>query len=153
MIPPQARGCKPRRRKGRGRYSPVVDEPALPGIGIDLVEVERFRASLERGGQAFLDKLFTPGEQADCGGRADPAPHYAARFAVKEAAMKALGRGYGQEGVGFRDFELLKDDGGRPSLRLHGAAAEFARARGLRGLRVSLTHTATSAGAVVLAEL
>ncbi|MBC8327932.1 MAG: holo-ACP synthase [Planctomycetes bacterium] len=124
----------------------------MPAVGIDLVDVDRLRASIERGGQAFLDKVYTPAEQAYCGSRKDPAPHYAARFAAKEAAMKAIGSGFGQDGVGFRDFELLKDDAGRPRLELHGAAAERARERGVRSLRVSITHTDHGAAAVVVAE-
>ncbi len=124
----------------------------IPAIGIDLVDVGRLRDSIERGGQAFLDKVYTADEQAYCAGRADPAPHYAARFAAKEAAMKALGYGFGQGGVGFRDFELLRDDAGRPRLQLAGAAAERARESGVRGLRVSITHTDHGAAAVVVAE-
>ncbi len=152
MIPAQRAARNRRGRIPGGRYPPSVIPDGIPGVGIDLVEVERFRASMERGGQAFLDKLFSPAEQADCASRADPAPHFAARFAAKEAAMKAIGHGYGQDGVGFRDFELHREESGRPRLELQGAAAELARAHGLRGLRVSITHTRTSAGAVVIAE-
>lgn len=125
----------------------------IPGVGIDLVEVSRIRASVERGGQAFLDKVFTAAEQAECAGRADPAMHLAARFAAKEAAMKALGSGFGQHGVGFHDFELRKDEAGRPFLAVAGAAAKLAREHGLRGFRVSISHTATLAAAVVMAEV
>ncbi|HBF22258.1 MAG TPA: hypothetical protein DDW23_00460, partial [Planctomycetes bacterium] len=73
------------------------------GVGIDLVEIDRFRVSLETGGEKILNKLFTAQEQASCNTRKDPIPHYAARFAAKEAAMKALGTGW-TRGVAFTDF-------------------------------------------------
>ncbi|RMH05267.1 MAG: holo-[acyl-carrier-protein] synthase [Planctomycetota bacterium] len=152
MIPPAAVRRKPRPAIGGGRYPPAVLPQDLPGLGIDLVEVARIRAAIERSGDTFLARVFTPAEREYCAGRREPAIHYAARFAAKEAGMKALGAGFGQSGVGFQDFELLRDARGRPRLALHGAAAEIARRRGLRGLRVSITHTNGMAAAVVVAE-
>ncbi len=121
-----------------------------PGLGVDLVEVERFRSSLEHGGPAFRDRLFTAAEQAECEARPDPAPHYAARFAVKEAAMKALGTGW-SGGLAFTDFEVHSDGRSAPGLQLRGRAAERAREAGILAWRVSLSHTRALAVAVVLA--
>jgi holo-[acyl-carrier protein] synthase len=132
-------------------YLEYVNFTAAPGIGIDLVEVERFRSALEKGGQDFKDRLFTPNEQSSCENRADPPIHYAARWAAKEAAMKALGSGFAQ-GVGFKDFELLSDGSTPPQLILHGKAAELATERQIRGMRVSISHTDSTAAAVVLAD-
>ena len=123
-----------------------------PGVGIDLVEIERFRAVMERNGQRLLDRVFTPAEQRSCESRADPPVHYAARFAAKEAAMKALGTGWGQHGVGFLQFEIQSDGKTAPRLLLTGKAAELAGQAELRGMRVSLTHSETTAGAVVVAD-
>lgn len=121
-----------------------------PGVGFDLVDVDRFRLAMERNGRRFRERVFTPQEQAECDGRADPILHYAARFAAKEAGMKALGTGW-SGGVGFRDFEVHSNGKQAPRLELHGKAAEVAQRLGLRGLRVSLSHTERSAGAAVVA--
>ena len=87
-----------------------MSEPAAapPGLGIDLVSVARFRDSVESGGQAFLDRIFTGNEQQDCLSRKEPHPSLAARFAAKEAVMKALGTGWGA-GVRFQDIECCFD--------------------------------------------
>jgi holo-[acyl-carrier protein] synthase len=121
-----------------------------PGLGIDLVSVARFRTSVEDGGQAFLDRVFTPEEQQDCLRRKHPHPSLAARFAAKEAVMKALGTGW-SAGVRFRDIEVASDEAGVPRLRLHGRAAELADAADFGELRVSLSHTDEQATAVVVA--
>lgn len=123
---------------------------APPGLGIDLVSVPRFRDSVENGGQAFLDRIFTGDEQQDCLSRKEPHPSLAARFAAKEAVMKALGTGWGA-GVRFQDIEVHADDAGAPRLRLHGRAAELAAEAGFGDMRVSLSHTDEQATAVVLA--
>lgn len=121
-----------------------------PGLGLDLVDLDRFRRALERGGEAFLRRIFTAAERAECARRPDPAPHLAARFAAKEAAMKALGTGW-TRGVAFLDLEVRSDGARPPSLEVRGRAAEVLAEQGFRGLRVSLTHTARTAGAVVQA--
>ncbi|MCH2112846.1 MAG: holo-ACP synthase [Planctomycetes bacterium] len=125
--------------------------PPGGGLGIDLIEIERFRQSLAKGAESFLNRLFTPAEQAQCEQRADPAMHYAARWAAKEACMKALGAGFGQQGVSFLDFEIASSGSEPPRVILQGSAAEIAQERGLHGIHISLTHTDTTAGAVALA--
>ncbi len=118
------------------------------GVGIDLVDVDRFRLSLQRT-PSMRERMFTEGERAYAETANDPTERYAARFAAKEAVMKAMGVGLGA--FGFHDVEVLRDDGGRPSLRVVGAAELLAVERGVAGWQLSLTHTATSAGAVVVA--
>jgi holo-[acyl-carrier protein] synthase len=118
------------------------------GVGIDLVDVERFRTSLART-PSMRQLMFTEGERAYAETAVDPTERYAARFAAKEAVMKALGVGLGA--FGFHDVEVLRDDGGRPSLRVVGPAQALASERGVGAWQISLTHTATSAGAVVVA--
>ncbi|MBA2240716.1 MAG: holo-ACP synthase [Solirubrobacterales bacterium] len=116
---------------------------AAPGIGVDLIEIERIERALERR-PALAERLFRPGELAYARGRRRPSQHLAARFAAKEAVIKALGR----SGLSPRDIEVLGGGGEPPSLRLHGPAAEVAAELGLE-LSVSLTHTREHAAAVV----
>jgi holo-[acyl-carrier protein] synthase len=134
-----------------GAESTVVTDASLGvrGLGTDLVEVERFRLALRRRA-SLSERLFTEGEQAYACEHRDPASRLAVRFGAKEAVMKALGVGLGA--FAFRDVEVVRDpDTGEPSLVLHGAAAALARSRGVRSWQVSLTHTGTTAMAVVLA--
>jgi holo-[acyl-carrier protein] synthase len=119
------------------------------GVGIDAVDLDRFRAALSRRPQ-LARRLFTAGERAAVQGRADPVPGLAARFAAKEATMKALGTGIG--GVRFSEVEVVGGDSGDPELRISGLAASRADALGVRSWHVSLTHTATVAAAVVVAD-
>jgi holo-[acyl-carrier protein] synthase len=118
------------------------------GIGIDLTEVPRIEASLERFGSRFLERVFTAGEIAYCMKRRNPGPHLAGRFAAKEAGMKALGTGHSR-GVLWRDLEVVRA-GGPPHLRFHGAGARRFHALGGRGALLTITHTATLALAEVL---
>ena len=118
------------------------------GIGIDAVEVDRFRRALDRT-PSLATRLFTDAERDAVGGSADVAPRLAARFAAKEATMKALGVGIGA--FAFHDVEVVRADGGAPSLRVTGAAEDLAASRGVTGWLVSMTHTATVAEAVVVA--
>ena len=125
------------------------------GIGNDLAEVERVRAALERPrtGRRFRDRVFTAGEQAYCERRGKAKyQSYAARFAAKEATMKALGRGWGRA-VGWRDVEIVRQRGSRPEIILHGKAKAYAAGQRIRRLHLALTHTATLAEAQVAAEL
>ena len=130
--------------------------PAGPvaGIGIDAVDIGRFRKVLDRR-PSLADRVFTEAERADAAGRGDPAEHLAARFAAKEAVMKALGTGIG--GFPLRDVEVVRAGGtgagrGAPSLRLAHRAAALAADRGVRRWHLSLTHTDALALAMVLAE-
>jgi len=113
-------------------------------LGIDIIEIDRIRRALRRWPR-FAARLFTPAERVYCNRRADPAPHYAARFAAKEAAAKAFGRP-----LRWHDVEITTDELGRPSLALSGEAAALARAfEGVR-LLVSLSHSRDHAVACVL---
>lgn len=117
------------------------------GIGIDLVEVARIREMLDKHGERFKQRTFTTAEAAYCDACADPAMHYAARFAAKEATAKALGTGLWAEGVNWTDIEVVREENGRPRLVLHGAALQHAADA---ECLVSLTHTRDLAMAQVL---
>jgi holo-[acyl-carrier protein] synthase len=123
------------------------------GIGVDLAEVDRIRDALERpgSGERFRERVFAPGERAYCEGRRRKYESYAARFAAKEATMKALGRGWSREVV-WHEIEVVRAPGGRPEIRLHGRTAQYASRIGVRRLSLALTHTARAALAVVVAE-
>ena len=124
----------------------------MRGLGTDLVAVDRVERLLTRHGERFLARVFTPGERAECLRRARPAVHLAARLAAKEAAMKALGSGWGA-GVGWRDIEVRSDGETPPVLRLTGAAEARAVARGALRTWVSLSHDGGYAlAAVVLTD-
>jgi len=118
------------------------------GIGIDTVEVERFRRALRKR-PSIADRLFTPAERAYGERARDPAERLAARFAAKEAVMKALGVGLGA--FAFRDVEVVKAPSGAPSVALTGRAAELAAERGVTSWRLSLSHTTLVAEAVAVA--
>ncbi len=120
------------------------------GLGIDLAEVSRIRTLLEKSGDRFKKRVFTDGEIAYCDSKADPAPHFAARFAAKEAASKALGTGF-SEGIGWQDIETTNSGNGAPSIVLHRAAAQRAESMGVATMMVTLTHTADMAAASVVA--
>ena len=118
------------------------------GVGIDAVEVPRFRRALARR-PGLRERLFTEGELAYAARFSDPAPRLAARFAVKEAAMKSLGVGLGA--IRFHDVEVVRQPGGAPGLSIAGRASELADRLDVTGWRVSITHTDLMAEAVVLA--
>lgn len=121
------------------------------GLGIDLVELDRIRAALERFGDRFTAKLLTPREAERLHGRRDPAPYLAALFAGKEAAVKALGTGF-TRGVTLHTVEILHLPSGKPELHLHGRALDVARDLGVTSTHISLTHARDTAGAVVVLE-
>ena len=123
----------------------------IAGIGVDVVHVPRIRQALARWQDRFLERVFTSDEIAYARRRRDPAEHLAARFAAKEAALKALGTGLSM-GVRWREVEVVRDRGQRPRLALTGRTAEIGAARGVRALHVSLTHDGEYAMAQVLAE-
>lgn len=119
------------------------------GLGLDVVELPRIKRALERHGHAFAERILHPDELAVL--PADPVPYLAARFAAKEAAVKALGTGFSQ-GIGYKDVYVRKLEGGRPELALAGAALERFRAMGAARAHLSLTHGREIASAVVILE-
>lgn len=123
----------------------------IVGVGIDLVEVHRVREAMERHGRRFIDRIYTEGEIAYVERKANRYERYAARFAAKEAGMKAIGTGW-RRGVRWKDFEVTNLPTGQPTLRFHGIAAQFADTAGVRHVALSLTHTASQAMAIVVLE-
>ena len=121
------------------------------GTGVDLAEVPRIRASIERHGERFLKRVFTPLEIAYVERKANRFERYAARFAAKEAGMKAIGTGW-RGGITWHDFEVANEPSGRPTLRLSGRAAEVAASLKGRKVNLSLTHTAEHGMAFVVIE-
>jgi holo-[acyl-carrier protein] synthase len=124
-------------------------EVDLRGIGVDLVEVDRMRRTLART-PALVERLFTDDERAYCERRRDPTERFAARFAAKEAVMKALGVGLGA--VGWHEVEVVRAESGRPSLALTGRAAELAAELGVVRWHLTMSHTSRVAEAVAVAE-
>ena len=121
------------------------------GSGVDLIEVARIRQSVERYGERFLARIYTPGERAYVERKKNRFERYAARFAAKEAGMKAIGTGW-RLGVTWLDFEVVNLPGGRPTLHLSGKAAEFAAKLHVKNVALSLTHTEAMAVAEVILE-
>ena len=121
------------------------------GTGVDLAEVARIRASVERYGARFVQRIFTAREIAYVERKANKYERLAARFAAKEAGMKALGTGWSR-GVKWKDFEVANLPSGRPTLVLHGVAAGIAAELGVKTIQLSLTHTSELALAWVLLE-
>ena len=124
---------------------------AVLGLGTDLARTERFRRFLAEGKSALIERLFTAGERDYSLAKADPAPHLAARFAAKEAGMKAFGLGW-RDGLGWHDFEVRRDALGKPDLVLTGRAAELANERGINGVHLSYSHDGDYAVATVILE-
>jgi holo-[acyl-carrier protein] synthase len=123
----------------------------IVGTGVDLAEVPRIRASIERFGDRFIRRIFTEAEIAYVERKANRYERYAARFAAKEAGMKAIGTGW-KRGVTWQDFEVANLPSGKPTLRFHGVAAEFASRLGVKSVSLSLTHTAELGMAHVILE-
>ena len=123
----------------------------IVGTGVDLAEVPRIRASIERYGERFVQRIFTPAEIVYVESKANRFERYAARFAAKEAGMKAIGTGW-KRGVRWQDFEVANLPSGKPTLRLHGVAARIAEQLGVRNVSLSLTHTAELGMAHVILE-
>lgn len=120
------------------------------GIGVDVVDVVRIEDAIARHGVRFLERIYTEEERAYCDGRGAPGPSYAVRFAAKEAVAKAFGTGIGGE-AGLREIEVVREESGRPQIRLSGNAKEFAARNGISQVMVSLSHTRHSAVAQVVA--
>jgi holo-[acyl-carrier protein] synthase len=123
----------------------------IVGTGVDLAEVPRIRAAAARYGEKFIGRIFTPAEIAYVERKANRFERYAARFAAKEAGMKAIGTGW-RRGVRWQDFEVANLPSGKPTLRLHGVAAQVAARLGVRNISLSLTHTAETGMAHVILE-
>jgi holo-[acyl-carrier protein] synthase len=121
------------------------------GTGVDLAEVARIQKSIERFGDKFVRRIYTPGEIAYVERKANRFERYAARFAAKEAGMKAIGTGW-RRGVTWQDFEVANLPSGKPTLRLHGAAARHAERLGVKNIALSITHTAELGMAHVILE-
>jgi holo-[acyl-carrier protein] synthase len=121
------------------------------GTGVDLAEVARIRDAVERYGQRFIARIYTPGEIAYVERKANRFERYAGRFAAKEAGMKAIGTGW-KRGVRWQDFEVANLASGRPTLRLHGEAARIAERLGVKSVQLSITHTAELGMAHVILE-
>jgi len=124
---------------------------AIVGTGIDICEVARVGDAIERFGQRFLKRVFTEAERAYCESKRNRIERYAARFAAKEAAMKAIGTGL-RRGVTWQDFEVSREPGGRPTILIRGKAAEFAAKLGMKRVALSITHTKDQAMAQVILE-
>jgi len=123
----------------------------IVGVGIDIVEIARFSQALARHGGRFEARVYTEAELAACHDRGDRVLALAARFAAKEACLKALGTGWA-EGIGFRDIEVVREGNTAPRLVFHGEAARRAAKHGVVRSHVSLTHQPGSAAAVVVLE-
>jgi len=123
----------------------------IVGMGIDIAEVERIKGAIERHGEVFLRRIFTAKEREYCERFRNKFERYAGRFAVKEAAMKALGTGWSR-GVRWVDIEVVRQKGGRPTLTLAGEAGKIAKQLGVKHIALSITHTAAQAFAQVIFE-
>ena len=123
----------------------------IVGTGVDISEVDRIQAALKRFGDRFLRRVFTPAEVRYCMGKPNAAERLAARFAAKEAGMKALGTGW-NHGVRWRDIEVVRPKGQRPTIQFHGQAATIATRLGTKNIALSLTHTSDQALAHVILE-
>lgn len=111
----------------------------VKGIGLDVVRISRMREVIERWEDRFLHRVFTPQEIAYCRSRRDPAPHFAARFAAKEAGLKALGTGL-RFGIRWSELEVQRERGQAPTLVLRGRSREIGQARGGSRMLLALTH-------------
>ncbi len=121
------------------------------GIGTDIVAIERFQRFIDTDNSALIERLFTPAERSRCEKRKDAASCLAARFAAKEAFLKALGSGL-RDGLSWQDMEVLNDILGKPDLKLSGKAAELFQANGLMRVHLSLSHDGGHAIAMVVVE-
>ena len=121
------------------------------GSGIDLTEIVRIQQSIDRYGERFLNRVYTPAEQAYCLGKRNSAESFAARFAAKEAAAKALGTGI-SHGVSWLEIEVVRERSGRPNIQFHGRAAEIAQHLRVAHAALSITHTSSLAMASVVLE-
>ncbi len=120
------------------------------GIGTDITECLRIARMIERHGELFVDRIYTPEEIRYCQNRKQATQHFTGRWAAKEAVLKALGTGW-VRGIGWRDIEILSEVGGRPVVTLHGGAKDVARRLGVTEILISISHCRTHATAYALA--
>jgi holo-[acyl-carrier protein] synthase len=123
----------------------------IVGLGVDITEVDRMEAAIERRGRPLLERLFTPSEIAYCEKHRHRAERFAGRFAAKEAAMKALGTGWSR-GVRWVDIEVVREPSGKPTLKLSGATCAIATSLGVKKIALTITHTGNTALALVVFE-
>jgi holo-[acyl-carrier protein] synthase len=123
----------------------------IVGLGLDIAEIDRIEAAITRHGPPFLERIFTTREVAYCESHRNKFERYAARFAAKEAAMKALGTGW-RRGVRWRDIEVARHPGGKPALHLEGAARQIANELGVKNISLTITHSGNLALAQVIFE-
>jgi holo-[acyl-carrier protein] synthase len=123
----------------------------IVGLGMDIAEIDRIEAAITRYGQPILTRLFTPAEVSYCESHKNRFERYAARFAAKEAAMKALGTGWSR-GVRWRDIEVASEPSGKPVLRLEGRAREIAAHLGVKNISLTISHSGNLALAQVIFE-
>jgi holo-[acyl-carrier protein] synthase len=123
----------------------------IVGLGIDIAEIDRMQAAIERHGEPFLKRLFTPAERTYCERHRNKYERYAGRFAAKEAAMKALGTGW-RRGVRWIDIEIVRHPSGKPTIELRGAAGEFATRLKVKNITLTITHSGNTALAQVIFE-
>ncbi|HEY4840156.1 MAG TPA: holo-ACP synthase [Candidatus Acidoferrales bacterium] len=123
----------------------------IVGLGIDICEVNRIREAIERHGEAFLKRIYTPSEIAYCKKHRVPYERYAARFAAKEAAMKALGTGW-RRGVRWVDIEVVRLPSGKPTMKFYGETEKIAASLGVKSILLTITHSGNTALAQVIFE-
>lgn len=140
---------------GRARIFGAAPEErwgiVIVGLGLDIAEIDRIEAAIRRHGAPFLERLYTPQEAAYCESHKNRFERYAGRFAAKEAAMKALGTGW-RHGIRWRDIEVVRAPGGKPTLRLEGVAQQFANRLGVKNIVLTITHSGNFALAQVIFE-
>lgn len=130
----------------------IQNQPAggrVIGLGVDIVDIPRFRRVLRRHGAAFINRIFLPSEQKYCLSKASPWIHYAGRFAAKEAVAKAFGTGIGKE-IGWLDMEIISSENQAPAVVFSAALKRFAKERGVGNVMISISHTHAHTVAVAL---
>lgn len=130
----------------------MVSSVNVIGVGIDLVDLARVRALLANKGEQAMTRFFSEKEREYLASRPDATGHAAARIAAKEAVYKALQSLAGARGIGWREIEVSRDADGKPAILLHGTAARLSEEQGGLRVQISLTHSATSAGAIAVVE-
>jgi holo-[acyl-carrier protein] synthase len=129
----------------------MISGMSIIAHGVDMVECDRLARSMERHGEAFVQRVFTEAEVAYCRGRRREIEHFAGRFAAKEAVLKVLGTGW-RSGIRWTDVEVINEPSGRPRVRLHGRCREIADALGLAEILISISHVSSHAIASAIGQ-